>query len=162
MYFVHILSFALTGTSNVPGPLMTTDFWLQEPAPHSIRRTVQPSWFSMVIWCTPTSTASTCEKFSAVDQLGSLYEYLVLPEPRVSVHLVFLPASVAPVTSSINRVSISRLFVGPTLKLSVLVCRGTKPCKLPGAWPQSTALSPLATPRAAHPCLLYTSDAADE
>src|SRR5260370_787009 len=115
MYFVHILSFALTGTSNVPGPLMTTDFWLQEPVLHSMRRMVQPGWFSTLIWCTPTSTASTCEKLSLVDHLGSLYEYLVLPEPRVSVHPDFLPANVAPVTPSINRVSISRLFVGPTL-----------------------------------------------
>src|SRR5204862_4529702 len=36
-------------------------------------------------------------------------------------------------TSSKKRVSISRLLAGPTWKLSVFVCRGTKPCRLPAS-----------------------------
>src|SRR6266536_899978 len=102
----------------------------------------------------PSSTASTCA--STMLNCGTKYECLVLVTPCVSVHLLVRPVSSSlfckkpsPLVSCQKIVSISRMrrsFL--TLKLSVLLLLGTKPCRLPGASPQSTRSSPLANPSA--------------
>src|SRR5262249_30687330 len=92
----------------------------------------QPAWFATWIVCVPASTDSTCASWKA-STAGLYSEYFTFEAPRVSPQTTDSPSTGSDRPGFQNRVSSSTGTPTRTLKLSVLLKRGTKHCLLPFA-----------------------------
>src|SRR5262245_39487816 len=85
-----------------------------------------------MIWWLPCSAASTWASWKA-STAGLYSDHLTLLAPLVSIHVAVSPSTGSVKPGFQNRVSISTTRFDLTLKLSVLLYRGTKQCLLPDA-----------------------------